>query len=230
MNLEQLITKLKALDEGSQMAPPSMPASECGDMPAGDKLLVGDTEMEECGMMPSMGPMSPPKQSDSVTMNVSMNGSGAGGIKDLMAILRNIESGSSHGDDAKDVIIGMADGADMLDIDAAESFANPVEPDTYEMDDVVNPPSNDLAANLGDHRTRQTGLPKAHMESLVDKLASQYEAIKEASHQEKTTMKHIKNPTAGEKKAAKDIKPGVKGYKDRIDMLKSAKERGDLDD
>jgi hypothetical protein len=50
----------------------------------------------------------------------------------------------------------------------------------------------------------------------------------EASHQEKTTMKHVKNPTAGEKKAAKDIKPGVAGYKDRIDMLKSAEADGRL--
>jgi hypothetical protein len=50
----------------------------------------------------------------------------------------------------------------------------------------------------------------------------------EASHQEKTTMKHLKNPTAGEKKAAKDIKPGVAGYKDRIDMLKSAEADGRL--
>lgn len=50
----------------------------------------------------------------------------------------------------------------------------------------------------------------------------------EASHQEKTTMKHVKNPTAGEKKAAKDIKPGVKGYKDRADMLKSAEKDGRL--
>jgi hypothetical protein len=50
----------------------------------------------------------------------------------------------------------------------------------------------------------------------------------EASHQEKTTMKHVKNPTAGEKKAAKDIKPGVAGYKDRVDMLKSAEADGRL--
>ena len=228
MNLEQLIIKLKALDEDSQMAPPSGPAMEEPHMHTGDQMITGDTEMEECGMdmMPSA-----PRQSDSVTMNVSMNGSGKGGIRDLMDLLRNIENAAGPaGDDAKDVVIGMADGADMLDIGAAESFANPVETDTYEVDDVVNPPSNDLAANMGDHRTRQTGLPKAHMESLVDKLASQYEALKEASHQEKTTMKHIKNPTAGEKKAAKDIKPGIKGYKDRVDMLKSAKERGDLDD
>jgi len=50
----------------------------------------------------------------------------------------------------------------------------------------------------------------------------------EASHQEKTTMKHVKNPTAGEKAAAKDIKPGIAGYKDRVDMLKSAEKDGRL--
>ena len=48
------------------------------------------------------------------------------------------------------------------------------------------------------------------------------------SHQSKTTTKHISNPNAGEKKAAKDIKPGIKGYRDRIDMLKSAQARGAL--
>ena len=42
------------------------------------------------------------------------------------------------------------------------------------------------------------------------------------SHQEKTTMKHIPNPTPAQKQAAKDIKPGVAGYRDRIDMLKDA--------
>jgi hypothetical protein len=50
----------------------------------------------------------------------------------------------------------------------------------------------------------------------------------ESSHQEKTTMKHVKNPTAGEKKAAKDIKPGIAGYKDRVAMLKSAEKDGRL--
>jgi uncharacterized membrane protein YfhO len=48
------------------------------------------------------------------------------------------------------------------------------------------------------------------------------------SHQSKTTMKHISNPNAAEKKAAKDIKPGVKGYQDRVAMLKAAKARGAL--
>ena len=46
--------------------------------------------------------------------------------------------------------------------------------------------------------------------------------IEEESHQSKTTMKHIPNPSPAQKQAAKDIKPGVGGYRDRIDMLKSA--------
>ena len=41
-------------------------------------------------------------------------------------------------------------------------------------------------------------------------------------------MKHISNPNAAEKKAAKDIKPGVKGYQDRVAMLKAAQARGAL--
>ena len=48
------------------------------------------------------------------------------------------------------------------------------------------------------------------------------------SRQARTTMKHISNPTPGEKEAAKDIKPGIAGYRDRIAMLKSAKARGAL--
>ena len=54
----------------------------------------------------------------------------------------------------------------------------------------------------------------------------------EESHQSKTTMKHIPNPSPALKKAAKDIKPGIKGYRDRIDMLKAGgvKEEVELDE
>jgi len=50
----------------------------------------------------------------------------------------------------------------------------------------------------------------------------------EETHQEKTTMKHVNASDASPKvkaaigKAAKDIKPGVKGYKDRADALTAA--------
>jgi hypothetical protein len=77
---------------------------------------VDEAFIDECGMdMPSgmMGMRSPePKQSDSVTMNVSMNGSGAGGIKDLLNVLRNIESAGSDVDDGPGMLI-KKDGDDM---------------------------------------------------------------------------------------------------------------------
>jgi hypothetical protein len=52
--------------------------------------------------------------------------------------------------------------------------------------------------------------------------------VQEVSQQAATTMKHVKNPTKGEKQAAKDIKPGIAGYRDRIDMLQSAEKSGRL--
>lgn len=62
----------------------------------------------------------------------------------------------------------------------------------------------------------------------ADKDDGTGDEVKETSRQSATTMKHVKNPTAGEKAAAKDIKPGIAGYKDRIDMLKSAEKDGRL--
>jgi hypothetical protein len=41
------------------------------------------------------------------------------------------------------------------------------------------------------------------------------------SHQATTTMKHIPNASPALKKAAKDIKPGIAGYRDRVAMLKA---------
>jgi hypothetical protein len=48
------------------------------------------------------------------------------------------------------------------------------------------------------------------------------------SHQAATTMKHAVNPTKAQRDAAKDIQPGVKGYRDRIAMLKDLKATGKL--
>jgi len=54
------------------------------------------------------------------------------------------------------------------------------------------------------------------------------EQLDELSHQAKTTMKHIPNASPALKKAAKDIKPGIAGYKDRIDMLKAGGVKEDI--
>ena len=66
-----------------------------------------------------------------------------------------------------------------------------------------------------------------HNEEVKDEYARKVDKYlkkkynKEESHQSATTMKHIPNPSPALKKAAKDIKPGIAGYRDRIDMLKA---------
>ena len=92
MNFADLYKKLQAIEENAPVAP----------------VHTDSPGVEECG-----GMMSPrPEQQDNVTMNVSMNGSGKGGIRDLMAILKNIEdSGPTPGnhDHEHDMIVGMED-------------------------------------------------------------------------------------------------------------------------
>ena len=67
--------------------------------------------------------------------------------------------------------------------------------------------------------------PKTTMEdkplTLFKKDKRTFHPPKEESHQSATTMKHIPNPSPALKKAAKDIKPGIAGYRDRIAMLKA---------
>ena len=48
------------------------------------------------------------------------------------------------------------------------------------------------------------------------------------SHQGKSTIKHIKNPTVQQRMFAHDIKPGIAGYRDRIAVLKDAERMGNL--
>ncbi len=139
------------------------PTKECGDepskMPNDGEFLTG-----ECG-----GMMSAPaaKQSDSVTMNVSMNGSGAGGIRDLIGILRNIEQ-AGDSKDSDDVLVGI--GAD-------ETFDNEPNPQVAGMS-AVTPTGDDIHAK-GLMGKRGVGISGSNaMESLVDKLSKKYETIK----------------------------------------------------
>ena len=66
MNFQELARKIRRIDEGA--------VAECGDMMGGH--------------MPT-----PMPQQDTVSMNVSMNATGKGGIRDLMQVLQNIEDG-----------------------------------------------------------------------------------------------------------------------------------------
>jgi len=87
----------------------------------------------------------------------------------------------------------------------------------------------DVTKKIGAKTLSQTKAIVALAKLDPKKVKEEVEQTDEAmSPQAKTTMKHIPNPTAGEMKAAKDIKPGIAGYRDRIDMLKSAEARGGL--
>jgi hypothetical protein len=67
------------------------------------------------------------------------------------------------------------------------------------------------------------GSDKDHLDRLKKNMyKEEVEEVGEAmSPQAATTMKHIPNPSPALKKAAKDIKPGIAGYRDRADMLKA---------
>ena len=96
---------------------------------------------------------------------------------------------------------------------------------------VTNEPS------ISKTQKRQQGIAKAVNKLTSEDIEQTNEAQTSAaaryakakmSSQAKTTMKHVANPTAGEMQAAKDIKPGIAGYRDRAAMLKSAEKDGRL--
>ena len=136
---------------------------------------IDEGKIEECGMAPM-----PPRQQDNVNMNVTMSGNGAGGIKDLLNILKNIEqSGEPHSDDA--VIIGNTD-VDDVQAELDDSYEN--EPNTEVADiDAVTATGNDLHSkgdeaekvNGGGNPWNQTEVS----ESLVQKLSQHYQEVKD---------------------------------------------------
>lgn len=73
---------------------------------------------------------------------------------------------------------------------------------------------------MGGDDKRAKGLDRANKKQVgaLGHVATTNEA---ESHQAKTTMKHIPNASPALKKAAKDIKPGIAGFRDRIAMLKA---------
>lgn len=138
-----------------------------------------DAPVEECGMMPTPPMPSTPKQSDSVTMNVSMNGSGAGGIKDLMNILKNLE----EKDDVEVELEKEVDGMEMpmiiksheaVDDLEQEALANSPQ-ELYGSTDEVLPSGDDL------HKSKDA-YPKAaggdNPMNLKARLESLYQEIK----------------------------------------------------
>ena len=179
MNFYDLSAKLRAIEESS--------VAECGDM------------------MPMPMMSHAPQQSDSVTMNVSMNGSGAGGIKDLMSILRNIEQSAEHDheepmiarphsmDGDVDVVLGTADEDMLSNSDADESYGNsaPGGSDARQFGiDSVTRKGDDMHSKGDVKRLRVNGGENPLQEALVERLSAMYQEIKEqgVSESKKKTM------------------------------------------
>ena len=165
--------------------------------------LESDQPVEECGDMMGSSSYKPPPQSDSVNMNVSMSGSGQGGIRDLLNILKDLDQGSEpdmdhghdHGDDNVLDIIKLAGGKTMLpgndgleepgndmdmdmDMDKkAEEFAN--QPD--ENYDDVSAITQDVAGGLNaPHQQIKKEYPGDNpmAESLRNKLTAKYQTYR----------------------------------------------------
>jgi hypothetical protein len=183
MNFQDLMSKIREIDERvteNTASEPQDPDNNATPDSPNDQVLIGEKSVEECGdMMPMMAMQhAQPAQQDTVTMNVSLNGSGAGGVRDLMDILHKIEQGGGEQDAGSDeILVGLEADEDVSD---GGFGAATTTPDTHvEPIASVLKKGPDMHGNMGDHRQRQTGLPRAQMESLVSNLSSLYQEIKE---------------------------------------------------
>lgn len=153
MNFQHLLAKMKELDEGLQSQ---------------DTYVETDKDIEECGGMAPMSSMSSmsPKQQDNVNMSVNMSGQGAGGIRDLMAILKNIEQGG--GDAEQDMVVGL------------EQMANAPDEKTANIDAVI-PAGDDLHSKGGEAEKVNGGgnpMQRGVSEGLLDQLNNLYQEVK----------------------------------------------------
>ena len=187
MNFNELFQKMRELDESSSL-------HECP-----------TTSMDN---MYHDYPPATQKQMDSVSMNVNMTAAGAGGLRDLLNVLKDIQDGPESGSTVHS--FGMStphtDTNSMFDKDhehGSEEFGDADKDvlitkkpgmDVLTFDDYANEPDeeysniaavigtgDDLHSNRGDHRMRQTGLPQGRptVESLKTVLNRMYSQIKE---------------------------------------------------
>lgn len=196
MNFQELLSRMRHLDQPMIEEPNEGNAygQAVQNTPPGEEIKIngkgtGDIKREEvvadeCGMGP-MGPSSS-SQPDNVSMNVNMSGSGSGGIKDLLDILRNLESGG--GEDDLGNMIGKMDhpdkepliGGDEMPVD---EFAN--SPDGTAMADpmyadnsVTVASGDDLHRRKGAYAATQLGDNPMAVESIRHRLDSLYTRLK----------------------------------------------------
>ena len=185
MNFKDLMSKLSEI-EGSGTVPHDSTASP---LTHADPELSEQT-VEECGgPMVIGGPAGSPNQQDSVNLSINMNGSGKGGIKDILDILRGIEGGDrepeielpgleldidslghgsdEHGHEEHEKLMG----------DVGEELSN--EPDEmYAAPDAAVHNGEDLNKSKAMFRRAQPGDNAMATESLKVQLQNLYQEIK----------------------------------------------------
>ena len=201
MNFNELFQKMRELDapvaEELKGGQKKLDQDKDGDIEADDLKALRDKKVDEelvdeCGMdMPSM---SSPKQQDNVTMNISMNGSGAGGIRDLMNLLRDLEDGPDGGngmDDEMGVIIDKMAGDEgdsempLIGMDETEGggfdqASTTPNPQTAPLGSAF-PTGNDISSHGGNERPKVNGGGNPYAmaaEGLIPKLSSLYQEVK----------------------------------------------------
>jgi hypothetical protein len=194
MNLNDLISKLRTIEEGNEVAPvhTDSPDADGGVEQEGIEIIGGPMGSMG-GMLGGMGHSSPPPQQDSVSMNVSLNGAGAQGVRDLMDILHNIEAGADHGNkhDRQEPIMGDMINAmaheeqvgEEFDADDGETWANSSHGDsghhTHGIDSVITT-GNDMLSKGGE-RAKVNGGGNPMQEALISRLSQLYNEIKEGA-------------------------------------------------
>ena len=193
MNFQELLSKIASLDtplgEELKGGQKKLDVDGDGDIESDDLADLRDQKVDEevvdeCGMMPSS--MGSQDQQDSVNMSINMSGSGSGGIRDLLDILRNIEGGSDSPevDDLGDLLGKMDSEPDgkvaMIGTKMpVDEFAN--EPDEMYADvSAVIPTGNDMHSKGREaEKVNGGGNPMGvDEEALLARLASLYESIK----------------------------------------------------
>jgi hypothetical protein len=194
------------------LTPPGPSISAIGDLgnlDAGPLKMLPDLDMDKPHDEPDADNMGGPSDMDSDNMP------------------NDIDKVSSDEDDQKDDDRGME-----KDDEKKNEYANEPEEKYKDIDYMVNKLSGGMNRPKGTYpkvaggdnpmqRVEAVDLRTSIRNELRDRLA-------EVKSEKFDPLKHVKNPTPGEKKAAKDVKRG--SYADRAAMLKSAEADGRLKD
>ncbi len=148
-----------------------------------------------------------------------------GGIEDMPGKPAKVVGTSMKKEEAEQI--------DELSVDALERYKRKAGEQMRQNTDATA--THDRVAKPGKEKVvakRIAGRSLAthkQVQQMYKQMNKEEHGIEEAqSHQAKTTLKHIINPTKGEIEASKSMHKGTRGFRDRIALLKSAEARGAL--